>query len=69
MDIIDGYEDIVHRGDDILDKMRRVSIIEDAAEELETGLELHPDTEAELESIGIPPGEFIRRFQETSQTG
>jgi len=65
MDLIDKYDRLCYSGDDIFEKMRRVSIIQDAAEELESNLELHPDTEAELVSIGIKPNEFLERFQET----
>ena len=67
MDIIEKYDNLCYAGPDILEKMRRVSIIEDAAEELKSSLVLHPDTEIELTSIGIEPKEFLIRFQETEE--
>ena len=66
MDVIEFYEDVCREPKDILDKMRRVSIIESASQELEQSLTLFKETEEELETIGIQPEEFIRRFQETT---
>jgi len=54
--------------DKLLEKMRRISIIESAYEELEVSTELYPETEKELKSIGINPKEFISRVQETEDS-
>lgn len=51
--------------DKLLEKMRRISIIESAYEELEVSPELSPEIQKELHSIGIEPTDFIERFQET----
>lgn len=57
--------DIEDSHDELFNKMLRISIIDHAIDELEMGIELHPDTEKDLESIDIDPKEFIRRFQES----
>lgn len=48
----------------LIDKMRRISIIESAQEELKDSIDLSQDIRKELREIGIQPEEFIRRFQE-----
>lgn len=45
--------------DRLFEKMKRVSVVESAIEELDTTGELSPEMEAELWTIGVDPGEFI----------
>ena len=69
MEVIEDYEDVCAEPTNILEKMRRINIIESATEELKMSLGLYKETERELHGIGIDPKEFIRRFQETESQG
>jgi hypothetical protein len=69
MEVIEHFEEVCAEPSNILEKMRRIDIIETATRELRMSLGLNTKTERELNGIGISPKEFIRRFQATEVTG
>ena len=47
---------------ELSERLSELFIIDMALEELRTGIELHPQTEKDLEGIGIDPKEFVRNY-------
>ena len=47
---------------ELSERLAELYIIDMALDELKTGIELHPQTEKDLEGIGIDPKEFTRNY-------